>query len=67
MTQFDVFARKEHQEPLLQIGSIEAENAEAAKVASLETFGPADEWLEMLAVPREAVVLVFSEHQEVAA
>ncbi|MCL4294959.1 MAG: hypothetical protein KJ077_04500 [Anaerolineae bacterium] len=66
-TTYDVFARKEHPEPLLYIGSIEVEQAEQVAQTSLEQFGPESEWLEMIAVPRQAVILVFSEKEGVKA
>jgi hypothetical protein len=61
---YDVFARKEHAEPLAQIGSVEVENSADVVEASLAAYGPDSNWLEMLAVPRKEVVLVFSEHRE---
>ena len=62
-TTYDVFARKDHAEPLVYIGAVEADNAEAVTHISLETYG-AEEWIEMVAVPHEAVIVVFSEHEE---
>jgi hypothetical protein len=66
-TTYDIFARKKHPEPLLYIGSVEVEQAEQVAQASLEQFGPESEWLEMIAVPHQAVVLVFSEKEAMKA
>ena len=63
-TTYDVFARKAHAEPLIHIGSVEAENNEAVTAVSLETFKD-EEWVEMVAVPRTSILTVFSEHEEV--
>ena len=60
-TTYDLFARKQHAEPLAYIGSVEVESAAEVAEASLQQYGPAHEWLEMVAVPRQAVILVFSE------
>ena len=67
MHTYDIFARKEHPEPLVYIGSVEVEQAEHISQASLDQFGPESEWLEMLAVPHEAVIMVFSEKETVKA
>ena len=61
---YDVFARKEHAEPLAQIGSVEVEDPADVAEVSLAAYGPESNWLEMLAVPRQDVILVFSEHRE---
>lgn len=66
-TTYDIFARKEHPEPLVYIGSIQVEQAEQVAQASLEQFGPESEWLEMVAVPHQAVLVVFSEKETVKA
>lgn len=67
MTTYDVFARKAHPEPLKYIGSVEAaDDEEAVTTASLTQYGPEREWLEMVAVPHQAVILVFSEQKEPA-
>jgi hypothetical protein len=63
----DIFARKEHPEPLVYIGSIEVEQVEQVAQASLDQFGPESEWLEMIAVPHEGVITVFSEKEVVKA
>jgi hypothetical protein len=63
-TTYDIFARKEHPEPLIYIGSIEVETPEAVVTASLKKFGPEHDWLEMIAVPHQQVIVVFAEKQE---
>jgi len=60
---YDVFARKEHPEPLTYIGSVEVGNADEAGQASLDKYGPESEWLEMVAVPHPEVILVFSDKE----
>lgn len=58
---YDIFARKEHPEPLVYIGSIQVDDAAQVPQTSLEQYGPESEWLEMVAIPHEEVILVFSE------
>jgi hypothetical protein len=61
---YDVFARKEHPESLTYIGSVEVEHPDKVVEASLKTYGPESEWLEMIAVPHQEVTIVFSEQRE---
>lgn len=61
---YDVFARKEHPQPLTYIGSVEVDQAGDAGQASLAQYGPESEWLEMIVVPHDKVILVFSEQKE---
>jgi hypothetical protein len=61
---YNIFARKEHPEPLVYIGSVEVERAEEVAAASLQRYGPESAWLEMVAVPQQQVIVVFSEKQE---
>jgi hypothetical protein len=61
---YDVFARKEHPQPLTYIGSVEVDQAEDVSQASLTQYGPESEWLEMIVVPHDKVILVFSEQKE---
>lgn len=65
-TTYDVFARKEHPDPLVYIGSVEVDRPADAAKASLEKFGPEREWLEMVAVPHREVIVVFSEQGKAA-
>ena len=60
---YDVFARKEHPEPLVYIGSVEVESAEEIVPASLKQYGLDSGWLEMIAVPHQQVIVVFSEKE----
>ncbi len=64
MTTYDVFARKEYAEPLVYIGSVEANNDENASQLSLNTFGPESEWIEMITVPHDKLIIVFTEQLE---
>lgn len=61
---YDIFARKEHPQPLTYIGSVEVDQADDVGQASLAQYGPESEWLEMIVVPRDKVILVFSEQKE---
>ena len=63
-TTYDIFARKEHPEPLIHIGSVEAETADDISQASLKQFGPENDWLEMVAVPHQKMIVVFPEKEE---
>jgi hypothetical protein len=62
---YDIFARKEHPEPLIYIGSVEVEAGANVNAACLARYGPETEWLEMVAVPHQHVILVFSDKEEV--
>ena len=64
-TTYDIFARKEHPEPLVYVGSVDVEKADDVTQASLEQFGPESGWLEMVAVPHREVIVVFPEKEEV--
>lgn len=64
-TTYDIFARKEHPEPLVYVGSVDVEKADDVTQASLEQFGPESGWLEMVAVPHQEVIVVFPEKEEV--
>lgn len=52
-----VFARRSYEEPLHQVGAIEADDADLAKVYARSIY---DEfaWVEMTVVPRDAVLTV---------
>ena len=63
-TTYDVFARKEHPEPLLYIGSVEVDSADDPTSATLAEYGPESDWLEMVAVPHQHITVVFSEYEE---
>jgi hypothetical protein len=64
LTIYDLFARKEHPEPLAYIGSVEVEQADDVARISLERYGPESNWLELVAVPHQQVITVFSEYKE---
>ena len=56
---FVVFARKQYEQPLTEVGSIEAQSGQQAHKEALKAF-PADDWLEMIAVPQSVVIPVIS-------
>ena len=55
---YDIFARKEHPEPLLYIGSVEVDHTADITLASLEKYGPEERWLEMVVIPRREMVTI---------
>lgn len=59
-TTYDVFARKEYPEPLIYIGSVEVDDPTQASKTVLEKYGPESAWLEMVIVPHEEIIVVFS-------
>jgi len=63
-TTYAIFARKEYPEPLVYIGSIDVDDPAEVSKLSLEKYGPEDDWIEMLAVPHQDVITVFSENGE---
>jgi 1,2-phenylacetyl-CoA epoxidase PaaB subunit len=65
-TTYDVFARKEHAEPLVYIGSVEADNDEDVAKRCLERYGPESDWVEMVSAPHNEVIVVFAEQKEQA-
>ncbi len=54
-----VFARKSYEEPLRQVGTVEADDAELARVYARSIY---DEfaWIEMVIVPRDAALTVIA-------
>jgi hypothetical protein len=64
--QYDVFARRTHPEFLEQIGTVEVADAAEVRQRVLAEFGPEREWLEMVAVPHQAIITVFAEQKEAA-
>lgn len=54
-----VFARKVYEEPLEELGTVSAADAETARQAALKIY-PDDDWLEMIAIPKHHVVPVIS-------
>lgn len=54
---YEVFARFKYEEPLHHVGNVTAPDDELAKVYAFNTFNEWA-WIEMIVVPREAVVRV---------
>ncbi|MGE5262505.1 MAG: hypothetical protein ACM3S0_03920 [Acidobacteriota bacterium] len=54
---FQVFARFRYEEPLHYVGDVSAPDADLAKVYAFNTYNEWA-WIEMIVVPREAVVHV---------
>ncbi len=63
---YDVFARKEHPEPLIYVGSVEVATPDEAAKVSLKKYGPQSDWIEMVTVPQQAIITIFSEHEEIS-
>lgn len=54
---YEVFARRERREPLHHVGTVSAASPELARVYARSTYDE-EKWVEMIAVPREAIVVV---------
>ncbi len=54
---YEVFARFRYEEPLHYVGNVTAPDAELAKVYAFNTYNEWA-WIEMIVVPRDAVVRV---------
>ncbi len=54
---YEVFARFKYEEPLHHVGTVTAPSDELAKVYAFNTYNEWA-WIEMIVVPREAVVHV---------
>ena len=54
---YRIFARKNYDEPLMEVGTAAADSVEKAREAALEKF-PGDDWLEMIAIPQAAFISV---------
>lgn len=52
---YEVFARKEREEPLGHIGTVRAANDDFARVYARNTYDE-ENWAEMLIVPRTAMI-----------
>jgi 1,2-phenylacetyl-CoA epoxidase PaaB subunit len=52
---YEVFARKDSEDPLTHLGSVEAPNAELAQVRAWYVYDQ-HKWLEMCVVPTTAIV-----------
>lgn len=57
---FEVFARKNHEEPLMHIGSINAADEDLAKVYAWTMYDE-ENWVEMCVVPRDSVIQITHE------
>lgn len=54
---FVIFARKAYDEPLTEVGTIDAGDGAKAREAALKAY-PEEDWLEMVAIPQGVVVTV---------
>ena len=54
---YEVFARAKRDEPLRHIGSVTADNEDLARAYACMTYDE-ETWIEMVLVPREAVIPV---------
>lgn len=60
---YEVFARKNHEEPLLHVGSVNAPNDELAKVHAWTAYDE-EKWVEMCVVPRREVIPVLNPEEK---
>jgi 1,2-phenylacetyl-CoA epoxidase PaaB subunit len=56
---YEVFARKTRQEPLRQVGSVVAPDDDLAMAYARATYDE-ERWIEMMIVPRDAVIPLWS-------
>jgi 1,2-phenylacetyl-CoA epoxidase PaaB subunit len=56
-TVWQVYARRKYEEPLHEIGNVMADDVELAKVYARSIYDEFS-WVEMVLVPREAIVTV---------
>ncbi len=54
---YEVFARKKRRDPLVHIGAVRAASEELARVYAQSTYDE-ENWVEMVVVPRSAMVHV---------
>jgi len=54
---YEVFARKTHEEPLMHVGSVNAQDDELARVYAWSTYDE-ENWVEMCVVLRDSVIQV---------
>lgn len=54
---YEVFARKTHDEPLMHVGSVNAEDDDLARVYAWCTYDE-ESWVEMCVVRREHIISV---------
>lgn len=60
---YEVFARKLRQEPLRQIGSVVAPDADLAAAYARATYDE-ERWVEMMIVPRDAITTLWAPGRE---
>jgi 1,2-phenylacetyl-CoA epoxidase PaaB subunit len=60
---YEVFARKTRQEPLRQVGSVVAPDDDLAMAYARATYDE-ERWVEMMIVPRDAVIPLWSPGEE---
>lgn len=56
---YEVFARKNHEEPIMHVGSVNASNDELAKVYAWTTYDE-EKWVEMCVVRRSDIIPVLN-------
>lgn len=56
---YEVFARKNHEEPLMHVGSVNAPNDDLAKVHAWTAYDE-ETWVEMCVVRRQEVIPVLN-------
>jgi 1,2-phenylacetyl-CoA epoxidase PaaB subunit len=63
--EYDVFARKARAEPLRQVGSVVAPDDDLAMAYARSTYDE-ERWVEMMIVPRDAVIRLWAPGEEQA-
>jgi 1,2-phenylacetyl-CoA epoxidase PaaB subunit len=63
--EYDVFARKARAEPLRQVGSVVAPDDDLAMAYARATYDE-ERWVEMMIVPRDAVIRLWAPGEEPA-
>ena len=61
--EYDVFARKARADPLRHVGRVVAPDDDLAQAYARATYDE-ERWVEMVIVPREAVITVWSPEQD---
>lgn len=60
---YEVFARKNHEEPLAHVGSVNAPNHELAKVYAWTAYDE-ETWVEMCVVSRREIIPVLNPEEK---
>jgi 1,2-phenylacetyl-CoA epoxidase PaaB subunit len=60
---YEVFARKNHEEPLMHVGSVNASNDELARVYAWTAYDE-EKWVEMCVVRRHEVIPVLNPEEK---